>query len=367
MPKIEDIGQVFLGVLRDDSARERLIRRSQRFNPEDWQQVFNLVIKNGLFPIFYIRLLSLNLENIPGRLLSRLEKLYHFNLLRNIALEKELFKAVDCLKENNISAIPLKGPVLARILYNDLALRQMPSDLDLLVRHEKVKEAGRVLKKIGYSFHPKEGRLDFLHRFRRQISLVKQEGNFTIDLELHWGLREIFTETHLEEFWANARGVNFDGHRIIVPSHEDLFLYLVLKAVFVRDADFVGVKYIYDIHRMLTAHSKGMDYRKIIDTAQRISLKPGLLFALRLSRDLFHTDIPDCFSSRLRFNYLKEILLKSRADVENILVAADKREPGYTWYWFTSGYLCSQNPFDFIKILYKKIKISANLAAQSIP
>ena len=354
MAKFEEIEQILLCIIQEDSNTNKINKKIQDFNDSNWLALYELATKSGLSFVFYSRLLSLKLKNIPSEFLSKLKNLYLLNLKRNILLEQELFIILSYLQGLNIAVIALKGPLLARYLYNDLALRQASCDLDLLVKYENIEETEQKLQKIGYSFPlGKGGQADFFHRFRKQITLQKhREGLNDIILDLHWDFRDRFINTHLEEFWFNAAYINLDGHRILAPSEEDLLLYLTLNAI--SDFDFVQIKYLYDIHQLITTRANNINWNILVSKARQISLGAVIFVTLRLCRDLFNTDIPQKILGS-RKSVIRDNLIKLWINKKNILRFREKIASGYIWRHFVSSYILSKNIFACMRIIYNKI------------
>ena len=181
---VKEVENIFLSVLREDSDRDHINKEIQHFTAGDWDKLYESAIQSGLFPVFYNCLLSLDLNNISADFLSRLKNLYFLNLRRNVLLEQELFRIISYFKELNIPVIPLKGPILARYLYNDLALRQTSCDLDLLVRHETIEKTKEKLAELGYSVVGIEYKRDFPVNppFLVYPEFQSPYGSFTIQL-----------------------------------------------------------------------------------------------------------------------------------------------------------------------------------------
>ncbi|MEQ8172040.1 MAG: nucleotidyltransferase family protein, partial [Candidatus Eremiobacterota bacterium] len=161
-------------LLRENIDKDKINEIISNFNEKDWEKTGDFLKNNGLFSLFYDRALNLKLENIPEIFLARLEKLYLRNIQRNTFLERELFNLTDCLRQCNISVIPLKGVILSELLYNDIALRGTSNDIDLLVPYERLKEAEEKILEIGYSFTDKEDTIYLNHKTNKEIVLHKK-------------------------------------------------------------------------------------------------------------------------------------------------------------------------------------------------
>lgn len=354
MRKLANIENAFLSTLRSGISKNETERHFQYFNTDDWQRLLDIVVETGLFPAFYTRLLDLNLKNIPSQFLLKLKNQYYFNLKRTIMLEKELFRVLEYLNKKNIPAIPLKGPILARLLYSDVALRRssIAGEMDVLVHKHNLIAAENIIKEAGYFTN--EDAIEKFHRFRTQILFCRNDpwmGPFQVDL--HWGMRDRFMRAHLEDFWLNAKELKVDNYHVLLPSKEDLLLYLGLISVY--DGAFIKIRHIYDIHSLISKFNKEMNWCTLSDTARQYNLDAILFFILKLSKDLFHTEIPADLSKAIRPGFIKENLARHRFNRKNVLRAAEKISNSFIWHYFVSNYLFSKGMADYLKLVYKKI------------
>lgn len=285
------------------------------------------------------------------------KKLYLLNLKRNLTLEHELFRIISYLNEYNIASIPLKGPLMARFLCGDSAVaKSAPCDLDLLAHESDLKKAEKCLSELGYEFTDAPDRIGVLHKFAKQISLKKRgEWHNGILLDLHWGFRNRFTDTHLNEFWSGAAYVNFDGHEILMPAKEDLLLYLSLIAIY--DDCFVQAKYLKDISSALKLFGGEIDWDKLIYKAKRHGLKTALFLALKLSKELFGANLEDKVLKSITPHPMKMAFLNLFVNKKNVLDNQKKFASTYFWRHFLSSFILSKDIFDCLKIIFKKIFI----------
>ncbi len=116
------VEEVFLSVLRQEN-RTAIVKQVETWQLREWQRLFEFSVLSGLFPQFFYALCNTCPECIPLEFLGRARNIFAFNLKRNSVLERELFVLLGRLKDRGIDAIPLKGPVWARYLYGDSALR----------------------------------------------------------------------------------------------------------------------------------------------------------------------------------------------------------------------------------------------------
>ena len=126
-----------------DTGRSARISLSLDRGP-DWVEFARLTEHHSVGPIVY-RSLSAFPHAAPDPVLKQLRKDYERNAQKSLWLTYELIRILDCLESHGIPAIPYKGPVLAKAVYGDIALRRF-SDLDILIHADGCagREGGRV-------------------------------------------------------------------------------------------------------------------------------------------------------------------------------------------------------------------------------
>lgn len=116
----------------------------------DWEYLLRMAIRHGVMPLLFWQI-NANLPEIaPAEFMTRLREHFYLNAARNHFLTEELVRVLRLFEEQNIPAIPYKGPALALSIYGDTALRQF-SDLDLLIQRKDVVRASDVLRTHGYT------------------------------------------------------------------------------------------------------------------------------------------------------------------------------------------------------------------------
>ena len=103
----------------------------------DWDYLLQLADRHGLQPLLYWHLNEVCAASVPERQLQLLRVAFQRVSALNIFLTHELRRLLSLFAENNITAVPYKGPALALQLYGNVALRQF-SDLDIMVHPRDV-------------------------------------------------------------------------------------------------------------------------------------------------------------------------------------------------------------------------------------
>ena len=103
----------------------------------NWKCFTEHSINNNLASIVYKNFSNLPLSKPPDIYFQKLKNYYFKTLSRNIKFYEEFNIIISAFKQNKIDVIPLKGIVLADLIYKDIGLRHM-SDIDLLVKPDQI-------------------------------------------------------------------------------------------------------------------------------------------------------------------------------------------------------------------------------------
>ena len=100
------------------------------------------------------------------------------------------------------------------------------------------------------------------------------DGGISI-VELHKRTRGFFTKNEIDGLWHNARKVSLDDNEFLMISNEDLFLFLSLASININE--FVSVKYLYDLHRLITLFGKDLNWQKILNRLESPNVKARVM------------------------------------------------------------------------------------------
>jgi hypothetical protein len=151
----------------------------------DWSGFVRCVDAHAVAPIVYAPLAQTG--RVPGETLAQLRAAMDENALRSIVLARTLREIVDLLEQNHVEVIPIKGPLLARSAYGDLASRRF-ADLDLVVHRRDLDRARALLAQRGFGPAiplPRQAEAAVLGA-DYHVALVEPEQNVMV--ELHWAL-----------------------------------------------------------------------------------------------------------------------------------------------------------------------------------
>lgn len=359
MTLTKQAAEFLLMLLREKTETEELQRSLGNLGSYDWQALRKSVINQGLFSLFYNRLSTLKPRGLPSDFLQQFKQAYLLNLQRNLFYEQELFKIISHLQKYNIAVIALKGPIFARLFYQDLALRQAPIDIDLLVKDETLPEIQRILSEIDYVPLQTEPKEDFLQpaRLNHQITQIclsnKKHDLWNFTLDIHTCVRGFFEQEQIQGFWQRARYLTLGEQRVLVPSNEDLLLYFSIISISLLES--VQLRYLYDIHRLVTVCKKELDWNRVSYQTKDYNLDTCLYFPLALSRSLFSTEIPDSMLKDIHPNWIAEKLINLWIDKERLLLYPDGIKFNFIARLILSRYLYSRDWGDFLNKLFIRL------------
>jgi len=187
----------------------------------DWVSFMRLVRHHRVYPLIYEKLKKVKLSQIPLDIMKSLESQYNLNTLRMLQLSSELCCISKALEDAGIRNIVLKGPVLAKQLYDDINLRTS-KDLDILISLDDVENAEETLHALGYTSEQKP-----LNWKKKSHHLSYRHELHTIQVEIHWRLSPKFERKQtFDLLWERRQKISVANQSIYVLRNEELLIYL---------------------------------------------------------------------------------------------------------------------------------------------
>jgi hypothetical protein len=214
----------------------------------------------------------------------------HFsaNTRRNLILTGELLRLLNLFAAHGISAVPLRGPSLAALVYGDLALRQF-GDLDILVHKHNVLRAKDLLVSCGY-------RPLFALPDREQTLFNRSELAFVLDnrqiiIDLHWETTRAYLTgaTEPELSWQRLEHLSLQGHPISTLSKSDLFLHLCMHGA---KHHWQRLDWICDLAELIRS-GKEMDWCGVMEQSQASGSQRMTCLGMCLAHFLLGVDLPE--------------------------------------------------------------------------
>jgi hypothetical protein len=193
----------------------------------DWDLLLDTVEQHGLAPLLYRNVADLDGGVVPTPVWTRLKAHYKTNVMRNLALGNELQRVVLALQRSGVEALAYKGPVLARSLYGDVAMRDM-CDLDVLVRTGEVDKTIDTLLELRYQPLQELSRQQQAALLRNECERVFQHCSNRFVVDLHWSVVPPHLCLHFdfESLWRDRICEPLGGTGIPTLCAEDLVVVL---------------------------------------------------------------------------------------------------------------------------------------------
>jgi len=258
-----------------DGAELAQLMGESSFN---WKRLLLLADVHGLLGLLHKRLEPCGRELVPQEVREHLREHYEENRRRQMALTQTLIELLRLLDWREIPVIVFKGPLMARALYPDPAVRDI-ADLDLLVPPVEVLKVKAMLLEAGYqaekSFTARQER-DYL-RFNSQYHFTHPSSG--IPVEIHWRFFPSHCQDRLAaEVWARAQPIYLSGARALRLAPEDQFIYLCHHG---RNHTWAILKFLGDLARIV-ASDQDLDWLEVVGRAKRLGMRDGVDEALYL-------------------------------------------------------------------------------------
>lgn len=261
-----------------------------------WPELLEVSEDERLSPVLYIAMMKRNIS-IPPQFREGFARQYLYNWRRNASTFKELSKLLPALGG---PVILLKGASLLPAVYKNLGLRGMV-DVDILVREENVAQINKTLIRLGYRPFPglrSSTPTNYLN------SLMYEKKELRLLLHLHWHLvnavipNYVYREKiNIDKLWEEAVPVKVgQADALCLAPHHQL-LHLSEHAL---KHSYHPLQVVLDIHQTLNYRGEEFDWERLVNEAEEFGLKGPLFYGLWLSKDFFHTGVPQWVIESLR-------------------------------------------------------------------
>jgi len=198
--------------------------------PVNWPKLFALADHHRTLPVLG-RSLMLVEGCVPPDQIQELKQSQQNNLLKSLLLSRELIRIIGRLTALGIEVLPYKGPVLAEVLYGDVAMRQA-GDIDVFIRARDLARIRDAARELGYTPHQQLSASEERAYLKSGYELAFDGVAGPNLLEVQWAIQPRFyaVDFDIEGLFQRAMTVNVSGQPMRTPSASDLFLVLSLHA-----------------------------------------------------------------------------------------------------------------------------------------
>ena len=256
----------------------------------DWDGFLALARRHRLGPLIYRRLREAGAGLAPPGVEAEFQSLYFLSLRRNHLLLRELAGIASRLRSAGIEAVAYKGPLLARMIYGDIALRES-LDLDLLIRKRDVEAAHQALRDLGYEPLLKldGARQRALLRFDYEAPLVHKEEGTLVDLQWASPPRFLSLPAGPDAPDARYQSAALDGGEVATLCAGDLLLVLCSHGA--KHA-WGRLQWIADVAGIVGA-AGDLDWDGLLERARTWRRQRMVLLGLRLAHELLAAPLPE--------------------------------------------------------------------------
>jgi hypothetical protein len=255
-----------------------------------WPVLIGLAHRHEVIPLLNTALVDS--ASVPAQVRHSLKSHCSTALAHNLSLASELIEVLDLFRRSGINAMPFKGPAWAKVLYGNLAYRQI-RDLDIFVDRSEVSRTCQLLGQRGY-IHTEPSQAKPIDQCK-DLELAHPETG--IHLELHWSACEPWHDRLVSrlKLWNPASTTLLLNRPIPLPAAEDIFLLLAIHGARHR---WESLKWLCDIGAMLQAFPN-LDWGAILSRASKLGRRRMVLLPLALVNRLFDIQLPSLMANAI--------------------------------------------------------------------
>lgn len=283
---------------RLDIDRPRAERISDLLGEElNWTRLLALAQRNALVPLLYFHLNRIAPGKVPPERLRELRERFQNNSALNVLLTGEMVSLLELFEQNQIPAVPYKGPALSVGIYGKLSLRQF-ADLDILVPENDVWKATEFLIDRGYQAHfviPEQKKATFIRL--SYVRLFKRESDNTT-VELHWRLAPRFFGASFDTstLWQRTRLIPLQRAQVRIPLSVDLILMLCIHGA--KDC-WERLEWVCGLAELIRSDA-GIDWHDLLERSKDAHCLAIVSMGLLLAQDVLDAPIPAAVVAKLR-------------------------------------------------------------------
>ena len=279
----------------------------------NWEHLLAMAHRHRVIPLLSRALRRVAPADVPTSVLETLRAEGAAIARRNLLLTRELLSLLKRFDEHGIRAVPIKGPVLAMLAYQDVSLRQF-GDLDMLLNAGDVARARALLEAEGYipKFQLAAPQEDAFITYQHDYPLYHSGKD--IVLELHSGIKPKFYAISLDhkDLWAGLSGISIGGQQIPCLTLEDQLLTLCIHGT---SHSWERLFWIVDIAELLSM-TREVDWSRLLARARRLGCHRIVLLGLALAHDLLDAPLSEMLCHAIRED--RQILRLEQQVVEQL-------------------------------------------------
>jgi len=260
----------------------------------DWDYFLKRAFETNLAPLIKRGFAKIPNLPIPEAVLQALKSYQQKIIVHNLQLYKALEDVGLALNTAGIDFIPLKGMMLAEIVYGDIGLRQT-SDIDLLVRHEKVGPCKDLLIRLGWTCkaivwkNQDETNVKIAHPY------VFRKGNVVIELHQHIHNYGTTYTVDIEDYWNRASSLNFLKGKAAFLYPADLLQHLCLHTYKHLKGKEIKISSFVDFAEVINYYKNSINWEQLRFNSIRYGCLSEVQGILAIAKKYWDAEVPDTF------------------------------------------------------------------------
>lgn len=265
----------------------------------DWWCIINIARLHGIAPFICNAVNHCsNKGSVPALIVRELNNDYHRSAFINLVFLKEYESILQQCNINKIKIIPLKGIVLIKEIYKNIALRTL-SDIDLLIHKHDLERGINVLRDLGYT----QKKTVYQHEEHFHLIFQRCSRSVPITVELHWDVDIPDSPYHIaiDDLWERAIISQHHSGECYRLSLEDSILFNCFHIMRKPLAEgIIIIKNFCDIYEILIQRQPDIKWHMIMNCAEQYRIvRPVFLVLLFLER-YFAAPVPPIIGERLK-------------------------------------------------------------------
>ena len=253
----------------------------------DWDLVLELAEGHRVLGILAARLKETGFAEVPPEAREKLQSRMRAQHLFSLSMTAELFRILEQFRKEGIESLLVKGPLVSVLAYGDPAIRSYV-DLDLLVRHEAILPASRVMTALGFEADVPEAAIR-AEKIPGEYLFARPGTRQMIELHTERTFRYYPRPMRVDDLFARQRHVLLDGKPIPTLSLEDEF---VLNCIHGAKHFWERLMWSADVAAIVVRHPE-LDWMRAREAAADVGAERMLRVALLLSERLLGVPVPE--------------------------------------------------------------------------
>jgi len=239
-------------------------------------RLIDRAIDLGVFGIVDERVFAARID-LPSLLQNRLQRERERTAIQNRHRFKQSLRLIECLADDEIPYVLLKGAALIACGAADIDARPM-TDVDILIRAQDAARVEQIITNLGGRAGADLVQDDFYPRFHYEREYLLGNPPIKIDLHVRAFRPTLFAmRTPVDAFLQECDDAELLGQSVRIPNATMMLLHLAVHAACHGGKH---LRWLYDVYRWLTINHEQIDPQQVARRAESWRLTAPLRLAL---------------------------------------------------------------------------------------